>query len=201
MHMTFTECKRYILSDLGWFTDKTGIKLFFKIIQLMITSPSFNVTLWFRIGNYIKGKKCPPLLYLIQYICVRKKFKTGIDLPLGTDIGYGLLFAHLGCIVVNGSVKIGDYVIISQGVTLGSVRGKEKARPIIGNNVYIGAGAKVIGGCTIGNNVVIGAGAVVTKDVPDNAVVAGVPAKILNYKGKDYLRYYQPIKRIKNEKI
>ena len=92
-------------------------------------------------------------------------------------------------------------MIISQGVTIGSVRGKLKSSPVIGSNVYIGAGAKVIGGCKIGDNVVIGAGSVVTKDVPNNAVVAGVPAKILNYLGKDYLKNYQPIERIKNEKI
>lgn len=202
--MTLRKLQNYILSDLGWFTNKRGIPLLLKIIQLLITSPSFNVTFWFRIGNYLKENNYPPLLpiyYVIQYICVRKKFKTGIDLPLGTKVGHGLLFAHLGCIVVNGSAIIGDYVIISQGVTIGSVRGKLKSSPVIGSNVYIGAGAKVIGGCKIGDNVVIGAGSVVTKDVPNNAVVAGVPAKILNYLGKDYLKNYQPIERIKNEKI
>ena len=110
--MTLRKLQNYILSDLGWFTNKRGIPLLIKILQLLITSPSFNVTFWFRIGNYLRDNNYPaPIYYVIQYICIRKKFKTGIDLPLGTKVGHGLLFAHLGCIVVNGSAIIGDYAL------------------------------------------------------------------------------------------
>ena len=81
---------------------------------------------------------------------------------------------------------IGDNVNISQGVTIGQTnRGKRKGVPVIGNGVYIGPGAKVIGKVTIGNNVAIGANAVVTEDVPDNACVAGVPAKIVSMNGAE----------------
>ena len=65
--MTFRELQNYILSDLGWFTNKRGIPLLLKIIQLLITSPSFNVTFWFRIGNYLKENNYPPPPYILCY--------------------------------------------------------------------------------------------------------------------------------------
>ena len=75
---------------------------------------------------------------------------------------------------------------ISQGVTIGQVnRGKYQGVPTIGNGVYIGPGAKVIGKISIGSNVAIGANAVVTTDVPDNACVAGVPARVISMDGAD----------------
>ena len=77
---------------------------------------------------------------------------------------------------------------IFQGVTIGSMRGK--GVPVIGNNVVIAAGAKVIGDVRIGNNVFIGANAVVVKDVPDGAVVGGNPARIISMKGAQYVSYY-----------
>ena len=110
----------------------------------------------------------------------------GIQIPWGTHIGKGFYIGHFGTIVVNGGAVIGDNVNISQGVTIGQTnRGKRKGVPVIGNGVYIGPGAKVIGKVTIGNNVAIGANAVVTEDVPDNACVAGVPAKIVSMNGAE----------------
>ena len=80
--------------------------------------------------------------------------------------------------------KIGKNCNISQGVTIGqSNRGKRAGVPVIGDSVFIGPGAKIFGAITIGNNVAIGANAVVTSDVPDNAVVAGIPARILSLLG------------------
>lgn len=99
-------------------------------------------------------------------------------------IGKGFYIGHFGTIVVHSSAVIGDNVNISQGVTIGATnRGNRQGIPTIGNQVYIGPGAKIIGKITVGNNVAIGANAVVTKDVPDNAVVAGVPAKIISMQG------------------
>ena len=108
----------------------------------------------------------------------------GIQIPAGTKIGKGFYIGHFGCIVVNPDAVIGDNVNISQGVTIGQTnRGPRKGTPRIGNNVYIGPGAKIIGNIAIGNDAAIGANAVVTHDVPDNAVVAGVPAKIISMTG------------------
>ena len=86
--------------------------------------------------------------------------------------------------MVNPAVKIGKNVNISQGVTIGATyRGGKSEVATIGDGVYIGPGAKIVGAVCIGNNVAIGANAVVTHDVPDNAVVAGVPARIISMNG------------------
>lgn len=78
-----------------------------------------------------------------------------------------------------------------QQVTIGSSRGGNRSGyPIIGSNVFIGCGAKVLGNVCIGNNVIIGANAVVTKDIPDNAVVGGVPARIINFDGKAHVKHW-----------
>ena len=101
-----------------------------------------------------------------------------------TKIGEGFYIGHFSGIVISSAAVIGKNCNISQGVTIGiSGKGEDRGCPIIGDNVYIGAGAKVIGRITIGNNVAIGANAVVTKDVPDNAVVVGIPAKIISMDG------------------
>ena len=88
--------------------------------------------------------------------------------------------------MVNQGAIIGNNVNISQGVTIGMAnRGEKAGVPVIGNEVYIGPGAKIIGAIKVGNNVAIGANAVVTHDVPDNAVVGGVPARIISMKGAE----------------
>ncbi len=112
------------------------------------------------------------------------KFKFGISIPYETKIDSGLYIGHFGGIVVSGKSIIGKNLNISQGVTLGMAnRGPNKGYPVIGDNVYIGPGAKIVGAVKIGNNVAIGANCVVTKNIPDNAVVVGVPGKIISYNG------------------
>lgn len=105
---------------------------------------------------------------------------TGIMLPASVEAGPGLYIGHFGCTIVNGGVRIGRYCQIAHGVTLGTKGvGRGGGVPVIGDHVYIGAGAKVLGPVRIGNHAVIGANAVVLKDVPDFAVVVGVPARII----------------------
>lgn len=102
-------------------------------------------------------------------------------MPLETNIAGGLQFFHYSCIIIAQSVTIGKNASIHQGVTIGRVfAGKYNGVPTIGDNVVIFAGAKLLGKIHIGNNVVIGANAVVIKDVPDDCVIAGVPAKIIS---------------------
>lgn len=101
-----------------------------------------------------------------------------IDIGTPTKIGKGLYLGHGMCIVIHYLTQMGNNVNISQFVNIGT--NTDKA-PVIGNNVYIGPHVSIIGDVKIGDNVTIGAGAVVTKDIPDNATVAGVPAKVLNY--------------------
>jgi serine O-acetyltransferase len=117
---------------------------------------------------------------------------TGICIDHKAEIGKGLFIAHFGCIFIAGGVKMGEKCNISQGVTIGwGGRGPNKGCPTLGERVYVGAGAKIIGKITIGSNVAVGANAVVTKDVPTNAVVVGIPAKIINYKGSsDFIDWH-----------
>ncbi|MDU0960911.1 MAG: serine O-acetyltransferase [Bradyrhizobium sp.] len=103
---------------------------------------------------------------------------TGIELPCEAEIGRNFVIDHFGGIIVSGYTRIGDNCRIRNGVTIGLRRVEEKVAPVIGDNVDIGAGAKLLGPIRIGNNVVIGANAVVITDVPDDSIAVGVPAII-----------------------
>ena len=131
----------------------------------------------------MKGKKRWLAIYPIVFLLYRHlKYLTGIQIPLGMTIGGGLRLIHFGDVVFNASAKIGDNCVVFNGVTIGGTQ-RGGLAPKVGNNVLICTGAKLIGNITVGNNAVIGAGAVVVKDIPDNAVVGGVPAKILSMDG------------------
>lgn len=93
--------------------------------------------------------------------------------------GPGLSIAHYGTIITNPNAKVGNNCRIHEGVTIGATNGSSNA-PKIGDNCFIGSGAKIIGDIVIGNNVAIGAGAVVVNNVKDNVTVGGVPAKIIS---------------------
>ena len=110
------------------------------------------------------------------------------SVPPTCSIGRGTKFAYGGIgVVIHNRAVIGNNCMIGQGVTIGGKSGWYEV-PIIGDNVVISAGARLLGPIKIGNNVIIGANAVVVKDVPDNCVVAGVPAKIIrnNMKPVDF---------------
>lgn len=92
-------------------------------------------------------------------------------------LGAGVRIYAYGTIIINPGAKIGEYCTIYPGVTIGG-RAYDGC-PTIGNNCFIGLGAKVLGKINVGNNVIIAPNAVVVKDVPDNAIVAGIPAKII----------------------
>lgn len=86
--------------------------------------------------------------------------------------------------MINGKSIIGNNCNISQGVTLGVAnRGKYEGCPKLGDNIFIGPGAKILGAVTIGNNVAIGANCVVIKDIPDNSVVVGIPGRVISQEG------------------
>jgi len=121
-------------------------------------------------------RKLVSLLYRVLYKCVQ--IVTGIELPCEVPIGKNFVIEHSGGIVVSGFARFGDNCRLRNGVVIGLARVDDPCAPVIGNNVDIGAGAKLLGRITIGNNVCIGANAVVMKDVPDNSIAVGVPAVI-----------------------
>lgn len=116
------------------------------------------------------------LLYRILYKLIQ--IMTGIELPCEVEIGRNFVIDHFGGIIISGYARFGDNCRIRNGVVVGLQRVDDPAAPVIGNNVDIGAGAKVLGRISIGNNVAIGANAVVITDVPDDCMATGVPAII-----------------------
>jgi serine O-acetyltransferase len=140
----------------------------------------FWVLVVYRFGRWRYTVR-PSLLRKFFSLIYKMWFKftqitTGIELPCEVEIGRNFVIDHFGGIVISGYAKFGDNCRIRNGVVVGLQRVDEPAAPVIGNNVDIGAGAKVLGAIKIGNNVVIGANAVVIRDVPDNCIAAGVPA-------------------------
>jgi serine O-acetyltransferase len=99
----------------------------------------------------------------------------------GAEFGPGFVILHSMGIVINSQVRGGRNVILEHGVTIGSEKGRS---PVLGDDVYVGAGAKIIGPVRIGSRVKIGANAVVTRDVPDGATVVGIPARIVRLNGR-----------------
>ena len=124
-------------------------------------------------------------MYLIaRYISQKAARLTGIEIHPGATIGRRLVIDHGTGVVIGETAEIGDDVLIYQGVTLGGT-GKDvgKRHPTIGNNVMISSGAKVLGPFKVGDNARIAAGAVVLEEVPPNATVVGVPARVVKLGG------------------
>ena len=124
------------------------------------------------------------MFFLARLISQRAVRKTGIEIHPGATIGRRLVIDHGTGVVIGETAEIGDDVLIYQGVTLGGT-GKDvgKRHPTIGNNVMISSGAKVLGPFKVGDNVRIAAGAVVLEEVPENATVVGVPARVVKLGG------------------
>jgi len=125
------------------------------------------------------------MFFLARLISQRAARKTGIEIHPGATIGRRLVIDHGTGVVIGETTEIGDDVLIYQGVTLGGT-GKDtgKRHPTIGNNVMISSGAKVLGPFKVGDNARIAAGAVVLEEVPANATVVGVPARVVRLAGE-----------------
>jgi serine O-acetyltransferase len=142
----------------------------------------FWVMVVYRFGRWRYGlrpaivRKLFSAVYHVLYKLVQ--ILTGIELPCEAVVGRNFVIDHFGGIIVSGYAKFGDDCRIRNGVVVGLRRVEEKGAPVIGNNVDIGAGAKLLGPIRIGDNVVIGANAVVLCDVPSNSIAVGVPAVV-----------------------
>ncbi len=142
----------------------------------------FVAVLVYRAGVSLYSRRSPfvyPLRVLHFFLVKLVEVVTGIMLPVSVKAGKGLYLGHFGYIIINGRCEIGDYCQIGPGVVLGTKGMGQKGVPRLGNCVFVGSGAKVLGPVRIGDNVEIGANSVVLNDVPDNVVVAGAPARIV----------------------
>lgn len=125
------------------------------------------------------------LRFLSKLIAAFSKFITNIEIHPGAVIGRNFFIDHGTGVVIGETAIVGENVTIYQGVTLGGT-GKQcgKRHPTIGDNVVIGAGAKILGSFTVGNNVNIGANSVVLSNVPDNSTVVGIPGRVVKINGE-----------------
>lgn len=150
------------------------------IIEVIFTYPGFHAIFIHRINHRLWNMKVPLIPRLFSHIA---RFLTGIEIHPAAKIGAGFFIDHGMGVVIGETTEIGEDCLLYQGVTLGGT-GKEKGKrhPTLGNNVVIGTGAKILGPIRIGDYVKIGANSVVLKEVPDYAIVVGVPGKVIKKK-------------------
>jgi len=150
-------------------------------LEVLFCYPGLQALLFHRLAHWLYNIGIPFIPRLISHIA---RFLTGIEIHPGAQIGKSVFIDHGMGVVIGETAIVGDYALIYQGVTLGGT-GKEsgKRHPTLGENVVVGAGAKVLGNIHIGNNVRIGAGSVVLRDVPSNCTVVGVPGRIIYRSG------------------
>ncbi|MCC5614861.1 serine O-acetyltransferase [Nostoc sp. CHAB 5836] len=150
-------------------------------LEVLFCYPGLQALLFHRLAHWLYTLGLPFIPRLISHLA---RFLTGIEIHPGAVIGQSVFIDHGMGVVIGETAIVGDYALIYQGVTLGGT-GKEcgKRHPTVGENVVVGAGAKVLGNIEIGNNVRIGAGSVVLRDVPSDCTVVGVPGRIMYRSG------------------
>ena len=151
------------------------------VLEVILLYPGFHILVYHRIAHWLFEHKH---FFLARWVSQRGRHKTGIEIHPGACIGKGFFIDHGDGVVIGETTVIGDNVTLYQGVTLGGT-GKDvgKRHPTIGDNVVIGAGAKVLGPFTVGSGSKIGALAVVLKAVPPNCTVVGNPGRIVRREG------------------
>ena len=151
------------------------------ILQVIILYPGFHILVFHKISHFLYINK---LIFLARLISQIGRFFTGIEIHPGAKIGKRLFIDHGMGIVIGETATVGNNCTIYHNSTLGGTgKDKYKRHPDLGNNVMVGAGAKVLGPIKIGNNVKIGANSTVLKDIPDNVTV--VECNRIIYKNKN----------------
>ena len=141
-----------------------------EVTKALFTDGTFAM-LAYRCMQACHKKRLGPLTMLFNKLII---WFGGCVIGRGVDMGPEFILVHSLGVVINTSVQGGRHVVLEHQVTIGA---EKQASPVLGDNVFIGAGAKIIGQVTLGNNVRVGANAVVVGDVPDNTTVVGIPAK------------------------
>lgn len=169
--MTFSEVFVYVKSDLFRYSGKLSLKSF---LRHYFFNRSFRYSFWFRLAK--SDSLLARSVARVVHFMLTRKF--GIQIPVNTEVGYGLYIGHGMSLVVNQTARIGNNVNLSQFTTIGS---NHENAAIIGDEVYLGPNVCVVENVNIGSMATIGAGAVVTRSIPEGATAAGVPAKVISY--------------------
>lgn len=151
-------------------------------LEIVLTYSGLHAILAYRVAHKLYEKK---FFLAARIISQTARFLTGIEIHPGAKIGKGFFIDHGSGVVIGETTEIGDNCLIYQGVTLGGTgKDKGKRHPTLGNNVMVGAGARVLGPFKVGDNVKIAANAVVLEAVPPNCTAVGVPARIVRRNGE-----------------
>jgi serine O-acetyltransferase len=160
-------------------TPKNTAHCLLLVLEYLLANKGFRAVFCYRISHVNAGN-------IAYYIC---SFFNTVEISNKAQIGYGLLIPHAQCIVIAAGAEIGNMVTIQQGVTIGGNLDEvknERTKPVIGDNVLVGAGAKILGPVIIGDNCIIGANAVVVQDIPANSIAVGIPAKVVKTVTESY---------------
>ncbi len=154
------------------------------LIEVLLTYSGLHAMMCYRLAHLLDWLHLPVVPRLIMTMA---RVISGIEIHPSATIGRGLFIDHGVGVVIGETAVIKENVTLFQGVTLGGT-GKERGKrhPTIGNNVVIGAGAKILGNITIGDNSMVGANAVVIRDVPEHSTVVGVPGRITRIKDRHF---------------
>ncbi len=170
-------------------------------IEVILNYPGFHALIFYRMSNWLWRHR---LRLLGRWVSQFGRFWTGIEIHPGATIGHGLFIDHGMAVVIGETAEIRDNVTLYQGVTLGGVapsvdsdaQRDVKRHPTLMNGVIVGSGAQILGPFTIGENARVGANAVVTKEVPANVTVTGIPARVVMPRDKErqkqFLAYGTP---------
>ncbi|MEI7475437.1 MAG: serine acetyltransferase [bacterium] len=181
MTLTLKDLIFLIKSDLHRYEGKTNFKIFLKNF---ILNKGFQLTFWYRLCHhfYMKNNKLLLAFSILFFRTYKEKY--GMDFHYKAKIGSGLCLYHAFGTALGPTVVIGKNANILHRVTFANVgRGSKKGAPIIGDNVLLAPGSALIGNIHIGSNSVLAANTVVSIDIPENSVVAGIPGKVISNKG------------------
>lgn len=172
--MERSEINDFLKADLYRYNGAKASCYFLK--ALFPPLPAFRFTYFLRHASAFPKKSIRGLFY--RALLLLFSYKYGFQIQPNTKIGKGLYIAHWGPVVINGRAELGDNCTLSHVLTIGQInRGKKAGCPKIGNRVFIGAGAVIVGNIVVGDDVLIAPNAFVNIDVPSNSIVVGNPAK------------------------
>lgn len=150
--------------------------------EVLTLYSGLHAVIFYRISHWFFRHR---RFFLARMVSQYGKFRTGIEIHPGAKIGKGLFIDHGTGVVIGETTEIGDYCTLYQGVTLGGTgKDKGKRHPTLGDNVMVGAGAKVLGPLTIGDNTKVGANALVLLNIPPDSTAVGVPARVVRVNGE-----------------